>query len=127
MREAMREEAIEEKLLNKITDLETVLTIYQLFLLLAIDSGSDGCGVHEPIWPLIIQKPLQPITIAPRLCEGALFQMAQARALERLGFIELDPQEPLWNLTATGRTAVRWWRENLEDWPPDTASAPSTT
>jgi len=109
---------------------ETALTIHQLFLLLGIEAGTDACGVHEPIWPQIATDPLPPITVAPGLKERVLLMMAQANALERLGYISLsllDQDGAHWTLTPKGKAAVEYWSEALAEILPDEPSEPSPT
>lgn len=121
----LKDDADYQREIDEITNLETVLSVHQLFLLFQIEAGDDGCGMHEPIWPLITKDPLPPITIAPGLTEQALTEMAQARALERLGLLSAHPTEPLWELTPKGRAVVTWWCDALKDWMPERPAEPS--
>lgn len=109
--------------------LETTLTIYQLTLLLKIRAGLEPMGVFEPVWIYCTKgngggKLYQ----APLLEEHVLMECAQARALERLGFVQLerDPQEgPCWKLTSKGAEAVQWWGEDLRGMLPNQAESSS--
>jgi len=123
------QEQIEEQWRNEFMELETTLTMHQLFLLLGIETGTEGCGVHEPIWTQITKTPLPPITLAPGLSESSLLEMAQARALERLTLIELEMVDggACWKLTAKGKAAVAWWREVLADCALDEETPSSLT
>lgn len=124
----------EEAWLSEFYDLEVTLSVYQLYLLLNIAAGSDAMGVYEPVWPWCTgeheKTPLYQAPIA--LTERTLVECTQARALERLGFIDLDSsyseEGPRWALTAKGKRAVNHWGEILlEQITPPSSEAPSTT
>ena len=127
--EAPTEEQLEQWW-SEFSESETSLTIHQLFLLMGIEAGSEDCGVHEPIWPLISRDPLPPITEAPGLQESQLLMMAQARALERLGFISLSHSDQYgwhWTLTPKGKAAVAYWSEALQERLPGAPDEASPT
>ncbi len=86
--------------------------------------------MYEPIWSEILEKPPPPITLAPGLKESQLLMMAQARALERLGFISLNLSDQYgahWSLTPKGLEAVRYWREAMLEHIQTERTEPSPT
>lgn len=106
-----------DELSDQFIALESVLTIFELLLLLRVATDRTvEMGPFEPIWNLVGAEPMTPIEAAPFLSEKTLRELALQQRLVSMGLLTLHPGEGSGiRLTPKGHEAVNWFVGTLED------------
>ncbi len=99
-------------------NMETDLTIFELFLLFKVATGKEDMGLLEPVWTKIGEE--VPLWHAPfRLSEHQSLMLARQQRLIRLEFLEMFQEQPeteiMFRLTKKGEVAVSWWMGTMAD------------